>query len=68
MGRDAVSFYSHLLTQMYIRETCDAFYLCGDLNSRIGSQRDFIEEVDEVAQCVPIDISKNKHGDCLLEF
>ena len=50
--------YRCTLIQMYIHEKCDAFYLYGDLNSRVGSQQDFIEEVDEVAQLVPIDLSK----------
>ena len=32
-GRDANSFYSHLLNLFYLNTECDAFYIPGDLNA-----------------------------------
>ena len=40
-GRDAVSFYTHLLNFVYEYSDVDALYICGDLNSRIGNKSDY---------------------------
>jgi len=47
-GRDAVGFYSHLLTELYTHEEADGFVVCGDLNSRIGNLNDSITGVDNI--------------------
>ena len=36
---------------------------CGDLNARIGSNSDIIENIDLVKSRKVLDLLKNKHGD-----
>ena len=66
-GRDAEFFYSNLLTLIYNLE-CDNFILCGDLNSRIGSLHDYVENVDDIPPRIVIDNHVNQHGRCLVDF
>ena len=40
-GRDEVSYFAHIMSQMYIFSDADNFLICGDFNARIGSKRDF---------------------------
>ena len=47
-GRDAVSFFAHILSYLYQFEDADAVYICGDINARIGNKIDFIQEIDNV--------------------
>jgi hypothetical protein len=67
-GRDAASFYSHILQLCYVHNEADALLLCGDLNSRIGELKDYNEGID----CIPprncLDRVKNLHGDAFIEF
>ena len=44
-GRDAVQFFLHILSHLYNICDYDAFYLCGDLNSKLGKMFDFIPKV-----------------------
>ena len=34
-GRDAPSFFAHLLAQIYLYDECDAIFISGDFNARI---------------------------------
>jgi hypothetical protein len=67
-GRDASSFYNHLLQLVYMYSDVDAFFMLGDLNSRIGSKVDFNADFDSIVDRVPIDLTKNLHGEALIEF
>ena len=68
-GRDAIGFYSHILGIIYqYSSECDTVYLTGDLNSRFGSEKDFIPGIDDVNNRHVIDNGKNKHGTALLNF
>ena len=40
-GRDATSFFNHLLQQMYLNCNVDALFLVGDFNARVGNLKDF---------------------------
>ncbi len=41
-GRDAVSFYAHVLRTVYLYNSeCDAIYFSYDLNSKFGQDLDF---------------------------
>ena len=62
-GRDASSFYSHLLSQVYLYTEADAIYICGDLNSRIGRVDDYINDIDDIPSRVALDDFDNHHGD-----
>ena len=66
-GRDSVTFFTHLLAQVYSLEA-DAIYLCGDFNSRISNKDDCIGDIDNVPPRVAIDLSMNSHGESVLEF
>ena len=67
-GRDAVHFFSHILSHLYNYCDDDAFYLCGDLNSKLGKMSDFIPEVDKIEPRICIDNSTNKHGSVFQDF
>lgn len=67
-GRDASSFYSHLLSQVYLYTEADAIYICGDLNSGIGRLDDYINDVDDIPSRVALDGFVNHHGETLLEI
>ena len=67
-GRDAVGFYAHLLHLIHMYAELDAFYICGDLNSRIGCKVDNISIIDKLSERQVLDFSVNSHGASLHEF
>jgi exonuclease III len=67
-GRDTQNFYDHLLQNVYNAADCDMIIMGGDLNGRIGTNMDYIPEVDVVAGRKPLDLNSNRHGDALIEF
>ena len=67
-GRNSTSFYAHLLTQVYMYTHVDHILICGDLNSRTGSMKDYIEDIDKIPHRNAIDEVKNNHGESLCEF
>ena len=61
-GRDSQEFFSHALSLVYIYNECDAVFLCGDLNSRIGSLDDTSDFDDINIPCRKIiDKTTNQH-------
>ena len=54
-GRDAETFFSHILAQIYLHCDMDAIFLLGDFNSRIGHLNDFNFEFDNVCERTTID-------------
>ena len=68
-GRDASSFFAHVLQLIYEHSYCDTIILAGDTNSKIGAMQDFIPEVDDgVCNRKVLDKCKNKHGQEMLNF
>ena len=67
-GRDAASFYSHVLQLLYVHNEADALFLCGDLNSRIGQLKDYNDSIDSIPPRTSLDNVKNMHGEALIEF
>ena len=68
-GRDSQEFFSHALSLVYIYNECDAVFLCGDLNSRIGSLDDTSDFDDINIPCRKIiDKTTNQHGNAFIEF
>ena len=53
---------------IYTLSDADYFIICGDLNSRIGDEKDYIPDVDDVIERKVLDTSRNQHGQNLLEF
>lgn len=67
-GRNASGFFEHILNYVYLVAECDALFLMGDINARIGSKQDFIQEVDQVKNRIVLDKTVNKHGEVFHEF
>ena len=61
-------FYCHLITLIYLNSHVDMFILAGDLNARIGTRQDFIEQVNSISKRIGIDKSINSYCDTFLEF
>ncbi len=68
-GRDASNFYAHIVNYLYIHSnSCDAVYMCGDVNGRLGNKQDYIKGIDNISDRQVLDKTTNNHGDSLLEF
>ncbi|VDI48001.1 Hypothetical predicted protein, partial [Mytilus galloprovincialis] len=67
-GRDAQSFFAHLLTQIYTYSDCDNILLLGDFNSRIGALSETLCLTDNVPKRDILDKSINQHGHEFVEF
>ena len=67
-GRDAQSFYSHLLAQIYINNDCDFIFVAADFNSRIGSISDIMSDIDELSKRICLDKTVNQHGHEFIDF
>ena len=48
-GRYGVSFFAHIMSQMYIFSDADNILICGDFNAMIGSKQDFDFQVDNIS-------------------
>lgn len=67
-GRDADSFFNHLLTMLYmLSHSVDAVYICGDLNSRIAELKDY-SDMDDIPTRTSLDTGVNKHGQAFIDF
>ncbi|MES9881007.1 MAG: reverse transcriptase family protein [Sedimenticola sp.] len=65
---DSESFYCNLLEQVYAYQNMGHLYICGDMNSRVGSECDYIEGVDDVTRREVKDHTSNSNGDILIDF
>lgn len=67
-GRDATQFMCHVLSLVYMLCNCDAIYFVGDVNSKVGHLKDFINGVDDIHVRKVLDDAKNKHGEVFIDF
>ena len=67
-GRDSNTFFSHLLSLIYLHSECDHVFICGDINARIGNMNDFLTTVDTISDRIIMDNVKNAHGESLIDF
>ena len=65
---DAEQFYAELIKQVYQYQNYGKIIICGDFNSRIGEESDYIEGVDNIPIRQVIDTTSNKYGNHLLDF
>ncbi|MES9880570.1 MAG: endonuclease/exonuclease/phosphatase family protein, partial [Sedimenticola sp.] len=65
---DAHAFYDSLLSDIYIYRNSGTIMICGDFNSRVGDNDDFIVGVDDFSQRQVVDFNTNAYGDILIEF
>ncbi len=57
-----------MLVQVYAYPNMGQLYICGDMNSHVGSETDFIEGVDDVTHRDVKDHTSNANGDLLIDF
>ena len=57
-----------MLSIIYWYDFVDTYFVCGDLNSRIGNKKDYIEGIDCVNDRKSIDSTCNSHGENFLDF
>ena len=67
-GRDAQGFFAHILSQIYLFSDCDAIFVSGDLNARLGSMSDTSGDFDLIPDRQSLDNTINQHGHDLCEF
>ena len=53
---------------MYIHWDFDLALICGDVNARIGSMKDYTPEVDNVSDIYVLDVEKAGHCDAFIDF
>ena len=61
-GRDAQSFFSHILSEIYMNYENDAIFVIGDLNSRIVAMPDTSSDFDGIPPRKTLDKTINQHG------
>ena len=67
-GVNAEEFYDLLLQEIYEYQLRGKIIICGDFNSRIGAEHDFIQGVDVLPERLVVDYTLNSHGQTLLDF
>ncbi len=67
-GRDAQSFFAHLLAKIYTHSDCDSMFIGGDFNARIGTLSDKLHDCDTIPDRTVLDRIINQHGREFLEF
>ncbi|CAG2228878.1 unnamed protein product [Mytilus edulis] len=65
---DGEKLYNDLLQQVYCYQNEGFVYIGGDVNSRCGSEQDYIQGVDDINDREIIDVFSNKYGDLLIDF
>ena len=61
-------FFANILADLYIHSDFDLALICGDVNARIGSMKDYFPEVDNVSDRCVLDIEKAGHCDAFIDF
>ncbi len=59
---------SYLLSLIYTTCEYDVVYLVGDVNSRIGLKKDYVQNIDNIPLRNVIDHTSNKHGEEFIDF
>jgi len=65
---DAEQFFETLLEQLYTFQNEGTLCICGDFNSRVGSESDFVEGVDCIPDREVIDTTHNSYGTQFIDF
>ena len=65
---DVLCFYDDLLADIYQYQSLGTVCIFGDLNSRCGDLKDYIEGVDVLNERDVIDFQVNKYGHFLVDF
>ena len=65
---DAETFCCSLLEQVYAYQNMGQMFICSDVNSRVGTDTDYIKDMDDMRPRDTIDHMSNSNGDRLLDF
>ncbi|CAC5382575.1 unnamed protein product [Mytilus coruscus] len=65
---DSDLYFQNLLQQVYSYQKLGKIIICGDLNSRVGQNTDYVEGVDNVKPRNIVDFSENHQGDIFINF
>jgi len=65
---NSIDFFAHIVNQLYLCSDEDIIILCGDINARIGSLKDFTVNLDDIKERNVIDDHVNNHGRVFIEF
>ncbi len=57
-----------MLSLIYTTCEYDVIYLAGDVNSRIGSKKDYIQNIHNIPLQKVIDYTSNKHAQQFIDF
>ncbi|VDI73300.1 Hypothetical predicted protein [Mytilus galloprovincialis] len=61
-------FFQTLLEQVYTYQNMGRIVICGDFNSRVGRNLDYIEGVDNIKPRSVVDFTENHQGDAFINF
>ena len=67
-GHNSDLFFTHLTSVVYASHSSDIILITGDFNARVGNLPDYINEIEETLKREALDVTKNSHGDSLVEF
>ena len=59
--------WSFIIKELYLYG-CRYDHFCGDINARLGTANDCIDDLDNIPKRSGIDYTKNKHGESFIEF
>ncbi|VDI47596.1 Hypothetical predicted protein [Mytilus galloprovincialis] len=65
---DSDLYFQNLLQQVYSYQKLGKNIICGDFNSRVGQNTDYVEGVDNVKPRNIVDFSENHQGDIFINF
>ncbi|VDI45625.1 Hypothetical predicted protein [Mytilus galloprovincialis] len=61
-------FFQNLLKDIYTYQNMGKIMICGDFNSRVGYNLDYIEGVDLIKPRTVVDATENHQGDVFINF
>lgn len=68
-GRDATSFFAHLVSELYINSYADSVLISGDFNSRVGNVSCLNDLIDtNIPNRKVIDFVKSGHCEEFIDF
>lgn len=65
---DSNAFFDTLMTQVYTYQKLGMFYICGDVNSRIADEADYIPGVDNIPERIVLDFTRNQYCEAFIDF
>ena len=67
-GHDSNAFFGHLLAQTFLNSHLEHVFVCGDVNTKLGTLVDYIEGIDNIPPIILIDNAKKTATEMPLWF